>query len=235
MKQRVIAFVASIALIVVAAVIYYASTGNIGNSSSGTGGAGSPAAPASGTLQPGGKTLVVYFSQPETSRPGNMSTDEDNSTVVIDGSVLGNTQYMAQLIEERSNADMFRVEAATPYPTDHDTLVDQASREQSQGARPAIKGTLPDISQYQTIFVGYPIWWGEMPMIMYTFFDQSDFSGKTIIPFVTHGGSGFAGTVQAIQALEPSAAVSQGGLSISRDDIQDARPEIESWLGQFGY
>ena len=183
----------------------------------------------------GGKTLIVYFSQPETTNPNGMTQDEDNSAVVIDGKVLGNTQYMATVIQERTGGDIFRIEAQDPYPTDHDTLVDQASREQADEARPAIKGRLPDLSQYQTIFVGYPIWWSEMPMIMYSYFDQEDFSGKTIVPFNTHGGSGFSGTVQAIAQLEPNAAISQDGLTISRDDIQEAKPEIDEWLGRLGY
>ena len=176
-----------------------------------------------------GKNLVVYFSMPETTDPDNMMEEEANSTVIIDGEVLGNTQYMAYVIQETVGADIFRIEPETPYPTDHDELVDLASEEQSNNARPAIKNTIENFDTYENIFVGYPNWWGDMPMILYSFFDKYDFSGKTIIPFNTHGGSGFSGTISTIKELEPNADVLDGK-SISRNDIQDAEQEIVDWV-----
>ena len=171
-----------------------------------------------------GKNLVVYFSMPD---------NVDDSTVVIDGETLGNTQYMAYVIQETVGADIFRIEPETPYPTDHDELVDLASEEQSNNARPAIKDTIENFDTYENIFVGYPNWWGDMPMILYSFFDEYDFSGKTIIPFNTHGGSGFSGTISTIKELEPNAEVLDGK-SISRNDIQDAEQEIVDWVNSLG-
>lgn len=176
-----------------------------------------------------GKSLVVYFSMPETTEPDNMTEEEANSTVVIDGEVLGNTQYMAYVIAENQNADIFRIEPETPYPTDHDTLVDLAAEEQDNDARPAIKEQIENIDDYNTIFLGYPNWWGDMPMILYTFLEQYDLSGKTVIPFNTHGGSGFSSTVNTIRQLEPQANILEG-LSISRNRIQDAESDIIEWL-----
>ena len=167
-----------------------------------------------------GKNLVVYFSMPD---------NVDDSTVVIDGETLGNTQYMAYVIQETVGADIFRIEPETPYPTDHDELVDLASEEQSNNARPAIKDTIENFDTYENIFIGYPNWWGDMPMILYSFFDEYDFSGKTIIPFNTHGGSGFSDTISTIKELEPNAEVLDGK-SISRNDIQDAEQEIVDWV-----
>lgn len=180
-----------------------------------------------------GRTLVVYFSMPETADAENMTTEEDNSVVVKNGQVLGNTQYMAQVIAETAGADLFRIEPETPYPTDHTTLVDIASEEQDTDARPAIKGRVENIEQYDTIFVGYPIWWSDMPMILYTFFDTYDFGGKTLIPFSTHGGSSFAGTPSTIARLEPEAEM-RDGLTISRNHIEDAGQEIVSWVNSLG-
>lgn len=182
----------------------------------------------------GGKNLVVYFSMPETTDPDNMTTEEDNSVVVIAGEVLGNTQYMAYIIRETVEADIFRIEPETPYPTDHRTLVDLAKKEQNDNARPKIKETIKDFDTYENIFVGYPNWWGDMPMILYSFFDGYDFSGKTVIPFNTHGGSGFSNTVSEIKKLEPNAEVSDGK-SISRNDIQDAEQEIIDWVKSLGF
>lgn len=184
---------------------------------------------ASASTEQPSASLVVYFSMPETTDPDNMTEEEDNSTIVIDGKVLGNTQYMAQVIEETTAADIFRIEPETPYPTDHDTLVEQASKEQADETRPAIKSQIENFDQYGTVFVGYPNWWGDMPMLLYTFFDNYDFSGQTIIPFNTHGGSGFSGTINTIQQMEPTAQV-MDGLSISRNSIQDAQQEIVEWV-----
>ena len=182
-----------------------------------------------------GKSLVVYFSMPETADPDNMTEEEENSTVVIDGEVLGNTQYVAYVIEENTGSDIFRIEPQTPYPTDHDTLVDLASDEQAENARPAIKDQIENFEQYDTIFVGYPNWWGDMPMILYSFFDSYDFTAKTIIPFNKHGGSGFSGTIGTIAELEPDAQVNENGLTISRNDVQEAEREIVEWLKDLGY
>ena len=175
------------------------------------------------------RVLVTYFSMPETTNPNNMTTEEDNSVVVIDGEVLGNTQYMAYVIQETTGADIFRIEPRTPYPTNHSTLVDLAAEEQEQNARPAIKDRVTNMDDYDVVFIGYPIWWSDMPQILYTFFDTYDFSGKTIIPFSTHGGSSFAGTPRTIQRLEPDATMLDG-LTISRNNIQDARQEIIDWV-----
>lgn len=180
------------------------------------------------------KVLVAYFSMPETTNPNNMTTEEANSTVVINGEVLGNTQYMAQVIQRTTNADIYRIEPQNPYPTDHTTLVAQAREEQDQDTRPAIKDAIPDFDSYDTVFIGYPIWWSDLPQILYTFFDTYDFSGKTVIPFSTHGGSSFAGTPATIQSLEPGAKMLDG-LTISRNNIQDAEQEIVSWVNGLDY
>ena len=180
------------------------------------------------------RSLVVYFSMPETDDAENMTEEEDNSVVVMDGEVLGNTQYMANVIAEHTDSDIFRIEPETPYPTDHETLVDIASEEQEENARPAIDGNIGNLDDYDVIYVGYPIWWSDMPMILYTFFDEYDLSGKTIVPFGTHGGSGFAGTIDAIAELEPNANVIEDGLTISRDDIEDAESDIIAWVENIG-
>ena len=173
----------------------------------------------------GTKTLVVYFSQPD---------NVDNSTVVIDGETLGNTQYMAYVIQENTGANIFRIVPETPYPTNHSELVDLAQNEQRNKARPKFKGEIENFAQYDTVFVGYPNWWSDMPMIMYTFFDTYDFSGKTIIPFNTHGGSGFSSTISTIRNLEPNATV-KDGKSISRNSIQNAEKEIIDWVKSLGF
>ncbi len=182
-----------------------------------------------------GKNLVVYFSVPETTKADNMNSEEENSTVVVDGEVLGNTQYVAQVIQKNTGADIFRIEPETPYPMDHAKLEEVATKEAEDEAFPAIKEKVENIEQYDTIFVGYPNWYADMPRILYSFFKEYDFKGKTIIPFVTSGGSGFSDTISTIAELEPDATVVEDGYSVTRDVVQDAENEIVSWLKEQGY
>lgn len=176
------------------------------------------------------KILVVYFSMPETTNPDDMTTEEENSAVVIDGKVLGNTQYVAQLIQENTGADIFRIEPKTPYPTAHAALVDMAEEEQGNNARPELAANAENIAQYDVIFIGYPTWWSDMPMILYSFLESHDLSGKTIIPFNTHGGSGFSNTIDTIAQLQPGATVEQNGFTVSRDDVADCADDVIAWL-----
>ena len=163
--------------------------------------------------------LVVYFSVPD---------NQDNSYVEANGEQLGNTQYMAYVIQENTNANIFRILPTTPYPTDHSALLQAAQEERRTNARPEIEGVIENFDAYDVVFVGYPNWNSDLPNILYTFFDTYDFSGKTIVPFNTHGGSGFSGTRQTIQQLEPDAEMLEG-LSISRSRIDDtAAAEQES-------
>lgn len=176
------------------------------------------------------KSLVVYFSMPETTDPENMTEEEENSAVVIDGKVLGNTEYVAQTIQERVGADIFQIEPENAYPTNHEELVDLASKEQEDEARPALKEKIENIDQYETIFLGYPNWWGDMPMILYSFLDETDLAGKTIIPFNTHGGSGFSDTINSIKEAEPDAKVIEDGYSVNRDEAADSKEAVIEWL-----
>lgn len=107
----------------------------------------------------------------------------------------GNTEYIAELISKETGADLFEIVPQEAYADTYDKMVQRAEEEQENNERPAIKNTIENISQYDTIYVGYPIWWSDMPQILYTFFDTYDLSGKNIIPFCTHGGSGLSGTV----------------------------------------
>lgn len=191
-----------------------------------------PAAPDAGNT---GKNLVVYFSLPETDDPGNMTQEEENSVVVINGEVLGNTQYVAYVIGENTGADLFRIEPEIPYPLDHETLVDLASEEKKDAARPAIKDQVENMTDYDTIFLGYPNWWGDMPMILYTFLEEYDLSGKTVVPFNTHGGSGFSSTIRAIAELQPDADVLEDGFTVSRDNVAEAEGDIVAWLTDNGF
>ena len=165
------------------------------------------------------RVAVVYFSEPEAAQKYD---------------VQGATQYVAQVIQERTGADIFRIERQTAYPADHEALTEQAKAERDQGVHPAIRDTIGDLSRYDTIFLGYPIWWYDAPMPVYSFLDEYDLSGKDVCVFVTHGGSGLTGTVERLQAAEPGAKFSRDAFAIYRTDITSASP-VYAWLGNLGY
>lgn len=178
------------------------------------------------------KVLVAYFSVPETDNPNNMTKEEDNSAIVVDGKVLGNTQYTAMLISEKTGGDIYRIEPKEEYPTNHEKLVDQAKEEQNRNSRPEIKNTIENFEDYDIIFIGYPNWWGDMPMILYTFLESYNFDGKKVIPFNTHGGSGLSGTVETITNKLSNANVEQNAFTLSRNNMEQAPQKVEAWLEQ---
>lgn len=143
----------------------------------------------------------------------------------------GNTENVANSIAARTGADIFKIVPAEPYTNDYDELLDIATKEKQDGARPEIADSIENFEQYDVVYVGYPNWWSDMPMILYTFFDSYDFSGKTIAPFCTSGGSGLSGTVNSIKELEPEAEVLDG-LHIGASASSDPDSAVEEWLGK---
>ena len=194
---------------------------------------GDTASSDTGTAQEGqsesSNVLIAYFSVPEDVDTEGIDANAGASIVVRDGQVMGNLEYMANVIQQTIGGDLFRIETVEEYPLDHEPLVDQAAEEQDEEARPELSTQIETPDQYDTILLGYPNWWGDMPMALYTFLEEYDFSGKTIIPFTAHGGSGFSDTVDTIAELQPDAEVSDEGLSISRNDVAEAQEEISSW------
>lgn len=172
------------------------------------------------------RMLVVYFSVPETD---GVDASSGASRVIVNGNLYGNIQYVATVIREATGADMIRINTVQTYPGSHTPLINFAQEELNANARPELTTTIGNFEDYDVVFVGYPIWWSEMPMALYSFFDQYDFSGKSIVPFTVHGGSGWAGTIGRIAGLYPNATMVQG-YSVSRNSVGNAREGILSWL-----
>ena len=156
------------------------------------------------------------------------------SRVIVDGELYGSVEYMAKIIEKNTDADVFEIQPLESYGNDFGTVADRALNEQENGILPELLNHIENLDQYDTIFVGYPVWWYDMPQMMYSFFDEYDFSGKTIIPFNSHGGSGFSGSVQEIAELEPNANVRTDGLTISRTVMASSEENIVNWLDKIG-
>lgn len=176
------------------------------------------------------KILVTYFSVPETDEADNMTSDEDNSTVVVDGEVLGNTQYVATLIGTQTNSDVVRLEPQDPYPTNHDDLLERASEEMNSDETVELATTIDNFDNYDMIFVGYPIWNADIPPVIDTFLESYDFNNKTVIPFSTHGGSGLAGTPETIANKLTNANVITNAFTLSRNNMENAPSAVENWL-----
>ena len=174
-----------------------------------------------------GNILIAYFSVPETD---GVDTVAGARRVVVDGEVLGNNQYIAQLIQQETGGELFRIETVQEYPGSHDPLLEFAYNEKADDARPELSTHIENLESYDTIFLGYPNWNADLPMPLYTFLEEYDFSGKTIIPFTTHGGSGFSGTISTISELQPDASVIEDGLSISRNSVPDAQSDVADWI-----
>ena len=145
---------------------------------------------------------------------------------------VGNTMVLAQMIAEKTGADLFELERATAYPADYDACCDEALAEQHAGARPELKA-LPDLAGYDTVYFGFPCWWGDLPMPVYTAVEALDWSGKTISPFNTHEGSGESGMFSRLKKKCAGATVT-AGLTVSGSTAQrnreSAEKSVDSWL-----
>lgn len=177
-----------------------------------------------GTVSEGeesGHILVAYFSL----------AGEQYEVGVIE---KGNTQIIAEIIAEQTGADIFSIESMTDYPDTYDGLL-EISREEENNP-PQLAGTVENMDDYNVVFVGFPIWWGKLPPIMEVFLESYDFSGKTVIPFCTHAGSGLSGTQGRIEEICPDADVKDGLAvrgSTAQNDTDSAQDAVKDWLDGF--
>lgn len=192
--------------------------------------AGSDSSSADSAASGTGKStiLIAYFSVPESD--GTDAVAGASRVVTEDGQILGNNEYIAQLIRQETGGDLFAIETVQEYPGSHDALLDFAYNEKAENARPKLATQIENPDAYDTIFLGYPNWNADLPMPLYTFLEEYDFSGKMIIPFTTHGGSGFSRTISTIEELQPNAEVVQDGLSISRNSVPQAQSDVADWV-----
>lgn len=173
---------------------------------------GSPAATAAPTQAPQSAAPTTPAETPETGEP------ETDQPAAAD-----------------AGGDLFSIRTSVVYPADGGELIDYAAQEQEENARPELTTHIENLNGYDTIFIGYPNWWADLPMAIYSFFDEYDFSGKTIIPFNVHNGSRFSRTIQTIQELEPDATVLEDGFTVSKQTVADAAEDVAAWLEGLGY
>lgn len=166
------------------------------------------------------KALIVFFSHAgENYSVGNIN--------------VGNTKIVADYISEITGADQFEIIAEKNYDMPYMDLIKVAQDEAKAGELPAYKGDV-DIALYDIIFIGGPIWWGTYPQVMFTFFKDHDLSGKTVIPFTTHEGSGLASTVRDVKKVWPKATV-KDGFAIYGHEVRSGKAKVEKWLKGLGW
>lgn len=174
----------------------------------------------SDTDSPQNKTLIAYFSR----------ADENYDVGIVE---KGNTEIIAEMIAEETGGELFHIERVTPYPSVYKECTEEAQKEQKENARPQLKADIDNFDKYDTIYLGYPIWWGDMPMAVYTFIESHDWNGKTVIPFCTHAGSGLSDTESSIKSACNGATVLKG-LAVAGTTAQNNRDSTKTavlnWL-----
>lgn len=180
----------------------------------------------------GSNILIAYFTAAENS---GVDAIASASFTTINGTAVGRLRAVADMIQAETGGELFSIQTSTVYPADGGELIEYASQEQADNARPELTTHIENLDQYDVIFVGFPTWWYDLPQVLYSFFDEYDFSGKTIVPFNVHNGSRFSGTISTIKELEPGAAVIEDGFTVSERTVAEAQADVAQWVEGLGY
>ena len=165
--------------------------------------------------------LVVFYSRADENYFGGAYRYID----------VGNTEKIAKMIAEKIGSEMFKIEQKTPYSNVYSTCIEEAKRDKQNGARPELAALPESLDEYDEIYLGYPNYWGDMPMAVYTFLEHFDWSGKTIHPFCTHEGSGLSGTENKIKNVCNGANVT-GGLAVNGSKADAAKDTVDKWISE---
>lgn len=178
------------------------------------------------------KILIAYFSRVgNTDFPDDVDAIASASLLRKDGELYGNTQYIATLIQQQTGGELFLIQTEERYPVDYDETDRQGQQENRDRVRPTLASHVENMDDYDIIFLGFPNWYYDMPMAVYTFLEEYDLTGKTIIPFVTSGGSGFSNSIEEIQKLQPNADVVTDGYKTSHSSAGEVSTEdVAEWI-----
>lgn len=168
--------------------------------------------------------------EPAATAAPSPAAPETRATLVAVFSRTGHTLQVAERIHELVESDFLRIEPAAAYPEDYDEMLETAQREQDDDARPALASAVENWDDYDTVYLGHPIWWAHVPQIMKSFVEQHDLAGKTVVPFATSGGSSIAGALPDLEALCPGATFGEG-LTLDGDAVDAQLDRVDAWLG----
>ena len=178
--------------------------------------------------------LIAYFTRADNVQQDSNLDATSSASINLEGDdYIGNMEIMAQYIQEEVGGDLFSVQTAELYSQNYRETTDQAKEEQNNDERPELVSHVENMEQYDVVFLGYPNWWGGLPMPMFTFLEEYDFSGKTIIPFCSHGGSALGSGPSEIQKLCPDAALLEG-IAVSGSQVEESQADIQSWIADLG-
>jgi flavodoxin len=185
------------------------------------------------TTSAGSGILIAYFARADNSVAETFAAVDVDATTSASLLPPGNTARMAEYIKEEVGGDLFSIAVAEPYPRDYDECLDRAAKEKAGNARPALRDRLKNIGGYNVIFLGYPTWCYTAPMAVFSFIEEYDLSGKTVIPFCAHGTGGLADSVRDIAAALPNSRILKP-IGIYRSDAATMRAKIKEWLSGLG-
>lgn len=163
------------------------------------------------------KCLIIYFSR----------ADENFSVGYV---TKGNTEVIAEYIKEFTNGDLFKVERKTPYPKDYDTCLKETKTEKEMNARPELIKELNNIDEYDTVYIGSPIYWGTMPQPMFTQLEKLNFAGKNVNVFTTHEGNGLGNVLNDVKTICSNANVSDNALAVFGHEVNNAKEQVRAWV-----
>lgn len=176
------------------------------------------------------RILIAYFTWADNTVVEDPSTvDADAST---SASVLapGNAAKIAAWIQQEVGGDLFSIVVSEPYSSDYDECLDRAADEKAAGARPALSTHVNGMEDYDIVFLGFPNWWYTLPMAVLSFVEEYDFSGKTVVPFVTHGTGGLSGTIRDLAAALPADVMILEPIGVYRPEVDQSQPTVQAWI-----
>lgn len=185
----------------------------------------------SATISSASNTVTSVNPAPSSTKStkGQKASSNQKKILVAYFSWSGNTRQIANMIHNKIGGDIFEIKTKAPYSSDYNTVVNQAQQEQKQNARPVLASSVKNMSEYNIVFLGYPNWWSDLPMPVFTFIESYNFSGKTVIPFCTNGGGGFGRGVNSMKSKMPGAKF-WDGFEINGSSAAGAQDDVNKWL-----
>lgn len=181
------------------------------------------------------KILIAYFTWSDNTvveNPNSIDVDAETSASVLSP---GNAELIANWIAEETGGDLFSIKTQNKYSSDYDECLNQARKERDNNERPALVGRVNNIDDYDVIFLGFPNWWYTCPMAVFTFVESYDLSGKTIIPFCTHGTGGLSRTIRDLKKLLPENCEVLEAIGVYRPEVKNSKNKVLDWLRKLGY
>lgn len=178
--------------------------------------------------------LIAYFTWADNTQVENPDAVDVDATTSASVLPPSNAAKIAGWIRERTGGDLFSIIVEEPYSSDYDECLDRAADEKAWDARPTLVSHVENMDQYDMVFIGFPNWWYTVPMAIHSFLEEYDFDGKTVIPFVTHGTGGLAGSIQDIMADLPDSEILEP-IGIYRTELESSKPDVDAWLDTLGF